>query len=116
MVKILIKRNTSSILIFFDTKAEKFESSSERTKFFEELYGRDQVIKKDNKVYKYNREGLLDEIPNIRVANSAFIIMQENMRRMMEFFKEWEDKVEFDMFPVLLDQKRLRELNEEVEE
>ena len=102
-MKIAIKRNknNAAILITFDTVKENFESQSERNRFFWELHGRKQVVTKDSGRYEYEKEGLLDEIPNIRVADSVFIIMQEHMKRMMEFFDEWEDKVEFEMFPSL---------------
>ena len=36
----------------------------------------------------------------------------EHMKRMEQFFKEWENKVEFEMFPVLLDQRKKKELEE----
>jgi hypothetical protein len=35
------------------------------------------------------------------------------MKRMMEFFDEWEDKVELKTFPVLLDKKEEKELETE---
>ena len=100
----------TAILVSFDTESEKFESPSERNKFFTELHGRNQIIIKQGKRYQYHREGLLDEIPNMRVDNSVFIIMQEHMRRMQQFFNEWEDKVNVRTFPVLLNEKEAKEL------
>lgn len=116
-MRIEIKRSkdNTAILITFDTVKENFESPSERNRFFWELYGRKQVVTKEGKRYEYEKEGLMDEIPNLKVSDSVFIIMQENMKRMMEFFREWQDKVEFDTFPVLLDPKRVRELSGEEE-
>ena len=113
-MRVEIKRNKGSaaILITFDTVKENFESASERNRFFWELYGRKQVVIKDSGRYEYDREGLMDEIPHLKVSDSVFIIMQEHMKRMMQFFDEWEDKVEFDTFPVILNKKRLHELEE----
>src|SRR3989304_8819554 len=111
-IEIKRKGGGAAILITFDTIKENFDSPSERNRFFWELHGRKQVVTKDSGRYEYEKEGLLDEIPNIRVADSVFIIMQEHMKRMMEFFDEWDDKVEFDTFPVLLNQKRIREMRE----
>jgi len=99
----------TAVLISFDTELEKFDSPSERNKFFTELHGRRQIIIKQGKRYEYHREGLLDEIPNMRVDNSVFIIMQEHMRRMEQFFDEWEDKVNFKTFPVQLKEREMRE-------
>lgn len=117
-MKIEIKRKgtETAILISFDTESEKFDSPSERNKFFSELHGRKQIIIKNEKRYEYHREGLLDEIPNIKVDNSVFIIMQEHLRQMMEFFNGWEDKVNFKTFPILLNREELRQLKEKPRE
>lgn len=115
-IEIRKKGGETAILISFDTESQKFESASERNKFFSELHGRKQIIIKNEKRYEYRREGLLDEIPNIRVDNSVFIIMQQHLRQMMEFFNEWEDKVTFKTFPVLLDREELRQLKEKPRE
>jgi len=114
-IEIKKRAGETAVLITFDTIKENFESASERNRFFWELHGRKQVVTKDSGRYEYEKEGLLDEIPNIRVADSVFIIMQQHLKRMMEFFDEWDDKVEFDTFPVLLNQKRIREMREEIE-
>ncbi|MEM5804735.1 MAG: hypothetical protein QXU82_02710 [Candidatus Aenigmatarchaeota archaeon] len=112
-MKVEIRKKSTgetAILISFDTNSEAFESPSERNKFFTELHGRRQIIKREQRKYVYRRNGLLDEIPNLRVDNSVFIIMREHMRRMEQFFNEWEDKVNFRTFPVLLNEKEAKEL------
>ena len=113
-MKIIIKRrpHNTAILISFDTEPEKFDSVSERNKFFTELHGRRQTITKESGKYVYLREGLLDGIPHIKVENSVFIIAMEHMRRMMEFFDEWDDKVSVKTFPVILKKKELQQLQE----
>ncbi len=111
-IEIRKRKEQTAILISFDTVKEKFESASERNRFYWELHGRKQVVVKQSGRYEYDREGLLEEIPHIDVADSVFIIAMENMKRMMQFFKEWQDKVEFETFPVLLDQRQKRELEE----
>jgi hypothetical protein len=111
-IEIRRKKENTAILISFDTVREKFESASERNRFYWELYGRKQVVIKQSGRYEYNREGLLNNLNHIKVADSVFIIAMEHMKKMMEFFKEWQDKVEFETFPVLLDEKKKRELKE----
>jgi len=113
-VEIRKKQGNTAILISFDTVREKFESASERNRFYWELYGRKQVVVKQSGRYEYNREGVMEDIPHIKVADSVFIVAMENMKRMMEFFKEWQDKVEFETFPVLLDERKKKELAEEI--
>jgi hypothetical protein len=109
-IKIGQKNGKMAILISFDTNGEAFESPYERNKFFTELHGRKQIVVKGGKRYEYDREGLLDEIPNLRVDNSVFIIMQEHRRMMEQFFNAWQDKVMFKSFPVVLDNREFHEL------
>jgi hypothetical protein len=115
-IEIRKRKENTAILISFDTVKEKFESPSERNRFYWELHGRKQVVVKQSGRYEYNHEGLLEEIPNIKVADSVFIIAMEHMRRMQEFFNEWQDKVEVETFPVLLDEKKKRALAEQERE
>jgi hypothetical protein len=115
-VEIRKRQGNTAILISFDTVKEKFESTSERNRFYKELHGWKQIIVKQSGRYEYDREGLLEEIPNIKVADSVFIVAMENMKRMMQFFKEWQNKVEFETFPVFLDEKKRRELEEQPKE
>ncbi|HLC50769.1 MAG TPA: hypothetical protein VJH90_00135 [archaeon] len=91
-----------AVLISFDTDSEKFDSNSERNKFFQDLHGRRQIIVKKSSRYVYEREGVLDTIPHLNVAQSVFIVMQENLRAMEEFFSRWEDKVQVKTFPVMI--------------
>ena len=110
-MRIRIKqRGKPAILITFHIDSEKFESPSERTKFFEKLYGRRQIIRKEKKVYEYHREGVLDTMNHIKVDNSVFIIAMQHMERMMRFFDEWEEKVMVNSFPVLLDKKQIKKI------
>ncbi len=112
-IEIRKKQNETAILISFDTDSEKFESASERNRFFWGLHGRRQTVIKNEKRYEYEREGLLDEIPHIKVDNSVFIVAMEHMKRMMEFFDGWDDKVEVKTFPVLLGRSEAKELRKE---
>jgi hypothetical protein len=109
-IEIRKKGEKTAVLISFDTVKDKFESPSERNRFYWKLYGRKQVVVKKSRRYEYDREGLLNEIPHIKVSDSVFIIAMNHMKRMMKFFDEWEDKVELKTFPVLLDEKEIREV------
>ena len=106
----------TAILISFDTNTEKFESNYDRNKFFSGLYGRKQIVIKQEKRYVYHRNGMLDQIPHKRVGDSVFLIMREHLRMMERFFREWEDKVEFKAFPVLLPKKEIRMMQKEADE
>ncbi|MEM0473508.1 MAG: hypothetical protein QXF88_02190 [Candidatus Aenigmatarchaeota archaeon] len=94
---------TETVLVCFSIKTKKFSNTYERNQFFRKLYGWNQVI---NKKYQYRRAGLLDEIPNIRVDQSMFIILKKHLQLMREFFQEWEDKIDWHEFDVLLDNER----------
>ncbi|MDI6826194.1 MAG: hypothetical protein QMD36_03305 [Candidatus Aenigmarchaeota archaeon] len=99
-----------AVLITFTVRTSKFNSNSERNKFYKELYGWKQIVKKEEKRYTYRREGLLDEIPHVKVDSSMFIIMKRHMNIMRKFLEEWDDKIKWDMFDVLLDEERERML------
>ncbi len=111
-----------AVLISFDTNSEEFDSNSERNKFFQDLHGRRQIIIKKSSRYVYEREGMLDRVPHLNVAQSVFIVMQENLRAMEEFFNQWEDKVQVKTFPVMITEeefetlKRLRREREDVQQ
>ena len=109
-IEIRKKDGKKAILISFDTIRERFDSASERNRFYWELYGRKQVVVKKSKRYVYEREGVLEEIPHIKVSDSVFIVALEQMRKMMEFFDKWEDKIELKTFPVMLDKEEMKEV------
>jgi hypothetical protein len=111
-IQIKKKGNKTAILVSFDTRNEMFKSPSEKSKFFEELYGRNQTINRGKKKYFYRRDGLMDEIPNIKVDSSVFIVAMEQMKKMEEFMNEWEKKVMFKTFPVLLEENEMEQLEE----
>lgn len=103
-----------AVLVAFSVKSEKFGSSYERNKFFRELYGWKQMIRKEilvegngkpkEKVYVYRREGLLNEIPHKRVDQSSFIIPEEEFEKIEKFMEEWKEKVMWKVFKILLEE------------
>jgi len=111
-MKIEVRKNGIPVaIITFHTNPEKFDSDYERIKFFKELHGWKQIVPKNGKRYLYHRPGLLDDIPHIKIADSAFMVAMENMQRIMDYFDEWADKVECNMFQVIMnDRKKLEQL------
>ena len=105
-----------AVLITFTVKTNRFDSNSERNKFYKELYGWKQIVKKEEKRYVYRRDGLLDEMPHVRVDRSMLIIMKRHMERMRKFLEEWEDKIKWDQFDVLLDKEREKMLRGMIDE
>ena len=112
-MKIEIRNNGAAVIITFDTQADKFDSDYERNKFFRELHGWNQVVPRGGKRYEYRRNGILDEVPHVRVADSAFIVALEHMKRMEDFFDSWHEKVHCEMMKVMMqDRDVLRQLHE----
>ena len=99
----MIKRR--AILITFSVATKKFKSNYERNKFFRQLYGWKQTIRKEEKIYTYRRQGILDEVPHIKVDQSMFIITRKHLERIREFLDGWEDKVRWKMFDVILNEE-----------
>jgi hypothetical protein len=100
-----------AVLICFSINSEKFESNYERNKFFRGLYGWKQIITKEKRKYIYRREGLLDEIPHIKIDQSSFIIPESKFEKIIKFFEEWSEKVIWKTFKVLLEES-LEEMGE----
>jgi len=111
-----MKEEKKAVLICFSVKSGKFESHYERNKFFRGLYGWNQVITKERKVYQYRREGLLDEIPHKKVDQSSFIVPEDDFLKIAKFLKHWHDKVIWQNFKVLIGDEIFKDWNEEVEE
>lgn len=108
-MRIEIRNNGAAVIVTFDTRADKFDSEYERNKFFRELHGWNQIVPRGGKRYEYRRPGLLDEVPHIRVADSAFIVALEHMKRMEEFFDAWHEKVHCDMMKIMMEDRRMLE-------
>ncbi len=94
-------------LVTYNTKREKFESMYERNQFYRGLFGYKQTVKRNGKEYKYEKDGLMDEIPNIRIDDSVFIIAKNNTDKIREYFHEWDDKISHHIFTVLIDEKHI---------
>ena len=112
-MKIRIEESRSgklAVLICFNTHSEKFESNYERNKFFRGLYGWTQIIRKERSEYRYRREGLLNEIPHIKVDNSVFIVTLKEMEKITNYMMEWEDKIDYEIFKVLLSHEEYEKL------
>ena len=113
-MRVIVRKNSNNaVIITFHTHVSRFESDYERSKFFRELHGWNQTVPKNGKRYVYRRPGLLDEVPHIKVADSAFIVAMENMQRMLKYFDEWSNKVECEMMQIMMqDPAMIRKLME----
>jgi len=102
----------SAVIITFDTRPSEFDSDYDRNKFFRGLHGWKQTVPSGEKKYFYRRSGLLDEVPHIKVADSAFIVAMANMQRVVEYFEQWSDKVDYEVMEIMMSKKRVHELME----
>lgn len=90
-------------LLTYNTRKENFDSVYQRNKFYRGLFGYKQTVKKNGKTYKYEKDGLMDEIPNKRIDDSVFIIAKRFTEKVENFFLDWENKVSYHIFTVILD-------------
>jgi hypothetical protein len=109
-------KNRKAVLVMFSVKSQEFSSNYERNKFFRALYGWKQIIPKEKKEYVYQREGLLDEMPHMKVGQSSFIVPEDNFDKIFDFFDEWSKKVMWKNFKVLLEDNDLEQMFEEEDE
>lgn len=106
------------VMVTFSVKTEKIKPS-EKTVFFRKLYGWKQVVPNEDKTYEYERPGILDEMPHMKVDQSSFIVPEDNFDDIMNFFEQWHNKVMLKTFKVLLDRETMDifdEFEEEFEE
>lgn len=96
-------------LLTYNTKREEFESMYERNQFYRGLFGYKQTVKRNGKEYEYEKDGLMDEIPNVRIDDSVFIIAKKSKPKVKEYFNEWSPKVSHHIFTVLLEKKEIIE-------
>ena len=99
------EENLEAALVTYNTQRDKFESVYERNKFYRGLFGYTQTVKKNGKKYEYEKDGLMDEIANVRIDDSVFIVSKESLGQLKEYFEEWGSKVSYHVFTVLLDKK-----------
>lgn len=90
-------------LITYNTERKNFESVYERNKFYRGLFGYKQKVKKNGKTYEYEKDGLMDEIPHIRIDDSVFITNKISVKKIEEYFHGWGEKVNNNIFRVILE-------------
>jgi len=108
-------------LVCFSVRGEKFDSASERNKFFRGLYGWKQTVKTEDvegkeKEYVYQRAGVLDKVPHKKVDQSSIIIDDQKTDDVFRFFRSWANKVMWNTFKVLLNEGDELELEEDEDE
>lgn len=94
-------------LLTYNTRKKEFESVYERNKFYRGLFGYRQTVKKNGKKYEYDKDGLMDRIPNARIDDSVFILPQKVVERVEEYFSDWGNKVSYHLFTVLVEDKKI---------
>lgn len=114
-MRIEIRKRANAVIISFDTHGGRFESPSERNRFFRGLYGWEQTVPSRRRVYRYWRSGILDDVPHVKISDSVFAVAHEHMKRVREYFREWEDKIEWEMFEVMMEFDKLLNKNRKIE-
>lgn len=105
------------VIISFSTRREKFRSMGERNQFFRELYGWKQVVIKNGKRYDYSRKGVLGEMPHVKIEDSVFMIPEDHLKEVNEYFNKWKEMVDFHMMKMmLLEKKMIEEMRKSFEE
>jgi len=95
-----------AVIIKFSIESKNFVNNTDRNRFFRELYGWKQVVIKQKKRYTYQREGLLDKFPCERIDKSMLLIQKEYVNKILNFLQDWENKVNWNIFDVLLDEEQ----------
>lgn len=105
----MVEKEIKKVLITFSINGKTFKSAYEKNIFYRGLYGWKQIVKKQSGIYKYEKGGLLNQIPHEKVDNSIFIIDKGNEEAIRDYFKQWHNKVMFQMFEVVREMQEERE-------
>jgi len=96
-------------LLTYNTIKDRFESVYERNKFYRGLFGYRQTVKKNGKEYEYEKDGLMDRVPNSRIDDSVFILAKKHTPEVLEYFEKWGEKVSHHVFTVVIDDEEILE-------
>lgn len=87
-------------LITYETDRSKFSSLSERNKFYRGLFGYKQTVKENGKAYHYEKDGIIDSTPHIKVADSVFIVPEDEAKPVLSYLRDWGDKVQYTAYKI----------------
>lgn len=94
-------------LITYNTEKKNFDSVYERNKFYRGLFGYKQTVRKNGKEYEYEKDGLMDEIPHMRIDDSVFITPTHCVKKVENYFDEWGEKVSRHIFTVVIEEENI---------
>lgn len=101
-----------AVLVSYETHGDRFESRGERNAFYRGLLGYRQTVRRNDTVYRYDKDGVLDQVPHIKVADSVFLVSRGAYGTLEDYLDEWGRKVTVKTFEVTLqgeDAARLRQ-------
>lgn len=98
---------TEAALFTYNTERKNFDSVYERNKFYRGLFGYKQTVRKNGKEYSYEKDGLMDDIPHIRIDDSVFVTSTGYVSRIEAYFDEWGKKVSIHVFTVLIEDENI---------
>jgi hypothetical protein len=94
---------SEAVLISYDVRSDRFDSMYERNKFYRGLFGYKQTVRRNDTVYHYDKDGLLDTLPHIKVEDSVVIIRRDDLQPVTAYFHEWDGKVDVQMYKIQLE-------------
>ena len=100
---------TEAALFTYNTERKNFDSVYERNKFYRGLFGYKQTVRKNGKEYSYEKDGLMDEIPHMRIDDSVFVTSTNYVSRIKTYFEEWGEKVSIHVFTVIIEDQSILE-------
>lgn len=106
------KSGKPACLVTFEVISSNFKSNYQRNKFYRGLYGWTQIVKKNGKKYEYKRDGLLDEVPHIKVDKSVFILPIHSVEKIKKYLESWGEAVDYDLFKVLLGSDKFKKIKQ----
>lgn len=97
----------AAVLFTYEAPLERFDSRSERNRFYRGLFGYRRTVRRNDRVYRYEKSGLMGDIPHIKVADSVFIIHRDNLQKVETYLDKWVGKVSYDVYRIRLEDHTL---------
>lgn len=113
---VLDKSGDLAALVSFCVDSDRFKSNYQRNKFYRGLYGWKQKVERGGKEYVYDRKGILDKIPHIKVDKSVYIVPVEVLSKVVNYLDSWKGKVDYKIFKVLLEEDSFKKSNTKEDE
>ncbi len=109
-MRVSVRKYERVAIVTFDIKTKKFKSRYEINKFFRGLYGWKQTVPSHDKKYCYHRQGILDQVPHAKIADSVLLVTLKHLQDVLNYLRQWEEKIDYEIINMMIEKKKLMKM------